>query len=219
MSFRRFMPTAAPPTEPPPSDIRHRILRQARAHFFSHGYSRFTMDDLAGELGMSKKTLYVHFAGKDELLGAVLRDFGHEVRTDAEAILLDRGLTFPEKLRAFVEGMIHRLAALNPHTIRDLQRYAPALHARVEEMRRKNIPYIFGRLIEEGQAGGFVRTDLSPAFAVEFFLHAMQGMLQSVTLDRLHVAPRDVLPQAIDLFFGGLLTSAGRKQHEKLFPR
>jgi AcrR family transcriptional regulator len=210
---------AATSAAPPPSDIRHRILRQARTHFFSHGYSRFTMDDLAAELGMSKKTLYVHFAGKDELVGAVLRDFGHEVRTDAEAILLDRGLTFPEKLRAFVEGMIHRLSALNPHTIRDLQRYAPALHARVEEMRRKNIPYIFGRLIEEGQAGGFVRTDLAPAFAVEFFLHAMQGMLQSVTLDRLHVAPRDVLPQAIDLFFGGLLTSAGRKQHEKLFSR
>jgi hypothetical protein len=86
-------------------------------------------------------------------------------------------------------------------------------------MRRKNIPYIFGRLIEEGQAEGFVRPELSPAFAIEFFLHAMQGMLQPNTLDRLHEAPRDVLPHAIDLFFGGLLTAAGRKQHEKLFSR
>jgi AcrR family transcriptional regulator len=200
-------------------DVRTRILRQARAHFFLHGYSRFTMDDLAAELGMSKKTLYLHFAGKEEIIGAVLRDFSHEIRTDAEGILLNRALSFPEKLRAFVEGMVQRLGTLEPRTIRDLQRYAPALHARVEEMRRKNIPYIFGRLIEEGQAEGFVRTDLSPAFAVEFFLHAMQGILQPLTLERLHEAPRDVLPHAIELFFGGLLTTTGRKQHEKLFPR
>jgi AcrR family transcriptional regulator len=211
--------TPSPALPAAPSGVRQRILRQARAHFFSHGYSRFTMDDLAAELGMSKKTLYVHFAGKDEIVSAVLRDFSQEIRRDAEAILQNRALTFPAKLRRFVEGMVERLGALTPHTIRDLQRYAPALHARVEEMRRKNIPFVFGRLIEEGQAAGLVRADLSPSLAVEFFLHAMQGLLQAPTLERLQLAPRDLLPRAIDLFFGGVLTSSGRKQHEKLFAR
>jgi AcrR family transcriptional regulator len=213
------MPAASPAPSSDAPDARERILRQARADFFAQGYSRFTMDDLATELGMSKKTLYRHFAGKDEIIGAVLRDFSHEVRTDAEAILQNEALSFPQKLHSFVDGMVRRLGALEPRTIRDLQRYAPELHARVEEMRRKNIPYIFGRLIEEGQAEGFVRADISPTFAVEFFLHAMQGMLQGSTLERLHEAPRDLLPHAIDLFFGGLLTSTGRKQHEKLFRR
>jgi hypothetical protein len=44
-------------------------------------------------------------------------------------------------------------------------------------------------------------------------------MMHPATLERLRTAPRDVLPIAIDLFFGGLLTNAGRKQYEKLFPR
>jgi hypothetical protein len=87
------------------------------------------------------------------------------------------------------------------------------------EMRQKNIPYIFGRFITEGQQAGKVRPNVDPAFAVEFFLQAMQGLLQPATLDRLHLAPRELLPRAIDLFFGGLLTPAGRKEHEKLFPR
>jgi hypothetical protein len=47
----------------------------------------------------------------------------------------------------------------------------------------------------------------------------MQGMMQPATFDRLRMAPRDVIPMAIDLFFGGLLTSTGRKQYEKLFTR
>lgn len=196
-----------------------RIVRQAREHFFSHGYCQCTMDDLAAELGMSKKTLYVHFPGKDAIMRAVLAQLGGEIRADADRLLADRTLGFAEKLHGFAEGMVRRLALLNPRTIRDLQRFAPDLYALTVEMRQKNIPYVFGRFIAEGQRAGKVRADVDPAFAVEFFLHAMQGMIQPATLDRLQLAPRDLLPRAIGLFFGGLLTPAGRKEHEKLFPR
>ena len=217
------MPKAVSTHAAPPGDdanrLRSRILRQARLDFFTHGYSRFTMDELATELGMSKKTLYVHFAGKDEIITAVLDELAAEIRADADALLRNRELTLAEKLRGFAEGMLERMASLHPRNVRDLQRFAPALHQRVEELRRKNIPYVFGRFVEEGQASGLVRIDLPPGFAIEFFLHAMQGMMNPATLDRLHLAPREVIATAIDVFFGGLLTPTGRKQYEKLFPR
>jgi hypothetical protein len=38
-------------------------------------------------------------------------------------------------------------------------------------------------------------------------------------LQRLHLGPESVFENSIDLFFGGLLTPAGRKEYEKLFPR
>ena len=47
---------------------RQQIVEAARAHFFSHGFRSVTMDDLAEELGISKKTLYAYFPGKIELL-------------------------------------------------------------------------------------------------------------------------------------------------------
>ncbi|MFZ5497133.1 MAG: TetR/AcrR family transcriptional regulator [Verrucomicrobiota bacterium] len=196
-----------------------RILRQARAHFFTHGYCACTMDDLAAELGMSKKTLYVHFRSKEQIMRAVIEQLGREIRADADALLANRQLGFSEKLRGFAEGMVQRLALLNPRTLRDLQRFAPDLYELTVEMRQRNIPYVFGRFIEEGKLAGKVRDDVDGAFAVEFLLQAMQGLIQPATLDRLGLAPRDVPPRAIDLFFGGLLTPAGRKEHEKLFPR
>jgi AcrR family transcriptional regulator len=196
-----------------------RILRQARTHFFTRGYSQCTMDELAVELGMSKKTLYVHFGSKDEIVRAVIDELGREIRADAEALLANRHLTLAEKLRGFAEGMLERMACLNPRTIRELQRFAPALHQRVVEIRQKNIPYIFGRFIEEGKLSGKVRAEVDSAFAVEFYLHAVSGLFESGALDRLGLAPRELAPRAIDLFFRGLLTPAGRKEHEKLFAR
>lgn len=196
-----------------------RITAQARSHFFEHGYSQCTMDELAAELGMSKKTLYVHFPSKEAIMTAVIDDLGREIRASADALLANRQLTFAEKLRGFAEGMVERLTKTNPRLLRDLQRFAPKLFQKITEMRERSIPYVFGRFIEEGQLAGMVRTDLRTDFAVAFFLSAMNGLAQPATMARLGLTPRDIAPRAIELFFGGLLTPAGRQEHEKLFPR
>jgi AcrR family transcriptional regulator len=215
------MPARSPTAsiDPGSHETRLRILHQARADFFANGYTQLTMDALAVELGMSKKTLYVHFGGKDEIVAALIDHLAAEIRADADALLRNRELNLAEKLRGFVEGMVERMATLSPRTVRDLQRFAPKLYAKIEEVRGVTLPYVFGRFVEEGQVGGLVRTSLPPGFAIEFFLHAMQGLMNPTTLERMRLAPREVIPMAIDLFFGGLLTNAGRKQYEKLFPR
>ena len=55
------------------------------------------MDDLARELGMSKKTVYSHFASKEELLRSVLVHRVSEVDEGLEAIVRARE-SFPAKL-------------------------------------------------------------------------------------------------------------------------
>jgi AcrR family transcriptional regulator len=209
-----------PPSTAPAAagDPAARIIRAARAQLFAHGYSSWTMDDLATELGMSKKTLYQHFPGKEELVHAALEQFGAEVRAEADAIIADRGLTFAEKLRGFTGGMHQRLSQLTPHVMRDLQRFAPRLHEFTFELRRRNVPYIFGRLLEQGQLTGKVRPELDAPFAAEFLLHAMQGIMHPATLEHLHLAPPQAFEKAMSLYFGGLLTPAGRKDYEKSFP-
>ena len=53
-------------------EVRDRIVAVAERVFLRSGFSRVLMDDLARELGMSKKTVYAHFASKEDLLRAVL---------------------------------------------------------------------------------------------------------------------------------------------------
>src|SRR6266436_1564863 len=74
---------------------RHRIVEAARAHFFNHGFRSVTMDDLAAELGISKKTLYAHFASKTVLLEAVLADKFASVSSTLERITREHPHDFP----------------------------------------------------------------------------------------------------------------------------
>ena len=201
-------------TVPPPS----RILEAARGKLFTYGYSALTMDDLAAELGMSKKTLYVHFPSKDTLVEAVLAGFVGEVRASADALFTDKTLNFTTKLHRFSEAMVQRFARMNPHVLRDLQRSAPHLYRKIEELRHNNIPHIFGQILRQGQTAGMVRADLDPAFAIEFWRPAIQSLMHPDTLERLQLQPDQMFTQAIKLFFGGLLTPAGRKDYEKHLP-
>ena len=209
---------AAP--EPAANDVLgNRILGQARADFLTRGYSAVTMDAIANELGISKKTLYQNFSSKDALIRDVILGLSREIRAEADALLRHRRLNFAEKLRGFAEGLAQRLHTVTPHAVRDLQRFAPHLHALLNEVRQKDIPYIFGRFVEQGQLTGMVRDDIHPDFTIHFYLHALQGLLQPTSLEQLKLTPTEVYTRAIDLFFGGLLTPTGRKEHEKLFPR
>ena len=199
--------------------MRRRIVVRAQAYLFAKGYSALTMDDLARDLGVSKKTLYVSFRSKEAIVRTVFDEFAAGIRAEADRSLADRSLKFAEKLRGFALGMMERLSQVSPEVLHDLQQYAPLLHRYVEQLRRRNIPYIFGRFIEEGQIAGAVRDDINPSFAAEYYLHAMQGMMHPETLQRLRVRPEAVLDQAMRIFFGGLLTSTGHKEYEKSFPR
>ncbi len=215
--LRPIPPGSAPEADAP--DAARRILDEARALFYRRGYSAFTMDDLAAALGMSKKTLYVHFPGKDAMIRAIIDGFAAEVRADTETLLANQSLRFAEKLRGFAQGMVERLSLLSPSILADLEDYAPDLHRHILNTRAKTLPYVFGRFIEEGQLSGAVRDDVSPVFASEFFLHAMQTLMQAAALKRLRLTPETCFDHAIRLFFGGLLTASGQKEHEKLFPR
>jgi AcrR family transcriptional regulator len=206
----------AKPNKPAPDHAtRARIVTAARSHLFSYGYSALTMDDLARELGVSKKTLYVHFHSKDALVESILDDFSAEVRALADELFADRDQPFATKFRLLGEAMMQRFSKLTPHMLRDLQRFAPKIYAKIDEMRRKNIPYVFGQVIREGQAAGAVRADVDPQLAIEFWRFAITNLMQPDAMERLALSPEQIFKNAINLFFAGLLTPTGRKDYEK----
>ena len=78
------IPTNGPQAAAPPP--RERIVAGGRRHFFANGFRGVTMEDLAEELGMSKKTLYAHFPSKTSLLQAVMVSKFQEVEVDLDRI-------------------------------------------------------------------------------------------------------------------------------------
>jgi AcrR family transcriptional regulator len=85
---------------------RKQIIERAYRLFRRHGYRRVTMDDIAAEARLTKRTLYHHFNSKDQLLASVL-EAQHHLALSAFRTFGDRLSGSPE---AIVEGMFRELA-------------------------------------------------------------------------------------------------------------
>ena len=166
------------PSDTPPG----RILDAAQVRFFAHGFSRVSMDELAADLGMSKRTLYRHFRSKHELLAAVVRRFTDQIALEMDPILADRALDFPVRLGAILAVLGRRLVLLDKYFIEDLVRHAPREWERIEDFRRERILRVFGELFKEGAAEGHFRKDLDPALVLQIYFHSIQNILNPRTL-------------------------------------
>ena len=190
--------------------IRDRIEATAERVFLGSGFNRVLMDDLARELGMSKKTLYSHFGSKEELLRAVLVRRTGEVDRGLEAIVSAKE-PFPAKLGHLARFLQSKVAEVSPIFLEDIRRYAPECFRVVEEFRGRALPRYFGRLFDEGIRTGHVRRQVNRELLVRMLVLSIQGIIRPEMVEELHLRPREALDHILAILFDGILTPRGRR--------
>lgn len=193
-----------------PASTEGRILDAAERIFLSRGFHRVSMDELARELAMSKKTLYAHFASKDDLVAGIMRRRVERVDAEFRAVLaMDAG--FDAKVRGLMLGMQRRLGEVSPAFIEDLRRYTPEVFRIVEEYRAQAIPKYLGGLLEEGIREGFIREDVKPAMVVRMLVACVQGILRVDHMMTLDMPPVQALDTILRVIFQGVFTEKARE--------
>jgi len=190
---------------------RQQIVDAARAHFFSHGFRSVTMDDLAAELGISKKTLYAHFPGKFDLLEAVLADKFAGVEATLKEVTRAHPHDFPATLRELLAGTQRELDEIKPPFVRDMRQKAPQVFKVVERRRTTLIQRHFGKLFIEGQRAGMVRKDVPAKLMIEILLAMVQSIMNPPKMEELGMVPKEGFAGILKIVLEGALTSKGRK--------
>lgn len=193
-------------------DHRQWIIDKAAEKFFGLGYARVTMDELANELGMSKKTLYKYFSSKVDLLRAVIQDFIRNVIAEQECILNDTTLDFEKRFSELLKLLIRILSKINPALMRDVQRAAPDVWEIIEQTRQKRINTVFGRLLREGQQKAYVREDLHLPLVIMAMAATIRETLNPAALSQFPVSLIDAFETFRSIFLGGILTDHGRRR-------
>jgi AcrR family transcriptional regulator len=187
-----------------------RIVAAARRHFFAHGFRGVTMDDLAQELGMSKKTLYATFPSKVDLLKAVLLDKLGRVDEDLEGIVTESASDFPAALHHLLVCLQGHMSEIQPPFLRDMQREMPEMFSVVEDRRRDLIRRHFGKLLRAGQRAGMIRKDIEVNLLIEILLGSVQAIMNPPRIAELGLTPKSGFTAIIRVFLEGVLTKAGR---------
>lgn len=196
-------------------DVRRRIVAAARDLFIASGFSSATMDDIAGELGMSKKTLYEHFPAKAELLRSAARLNCDECHAELESIASAEKDFFPRARRtfAFVSQMYARLSHAY---LTDLKRNAPEVWREIQEFRRTRVRRHILALLDHGVAQGVLRRDLDREALAGMYLTMTSALLNPDVSGLRGGAEISAAYEAfVRVYFEGLITEAGRRRIAK----
>lgn len=169
------------------------------------------MDDLAQELGTSKKTLYTHFPGKIDLLEAVLADKFASVEETLKEVTRANPRDFSATLHELLAGTQRELGEIKPPFVRDMRQKAPDVFKVVEQRRAALIGRYFGKVFIEGQRAGMVRKDVPARLMIEILLAMVQAIMNPAKMEELGMMPKEGFNGILKIVLEGALTRKGRK--------
>lgn len=136
------------------------IIEKASELYNQYGIKSITMDDIARELGMSKKTLYKYVSNKDDLVDQFVEYLAKGRKCYVEDIK-NQNLNAIEELVEVNEYVIEMLKNYNPSTYFDLKKYYPDQYRKLRELRRNNMFQAVKENIIKGKKEGIYRKELN----------------------------------------------------------
>ena len=139
---------------------KERILLKAEELFMQYGIRSVSMDDIANNLGMSKKTLYQYFADKDELVEAVVDRHINEVEGDCINCRKEATDAIHEILLT-IEHITEEVKNMNPMLLYDLEKFHFKAYQRFKNYKDKFLLQIIRNNIEWGIKDELYRPELN----------------------------------------------------------
>lgn len=191
-------------------DDRERILEAAARRFMELGISKVTLDEIASDLGMSKKTMYKYFPSKEDLLKNVVHA---RIKRNGKRFndIMGSGKPIGEKLQEIFAFVGREFSAASRQFVVDLRRFSPDLWGEAEEYRRKTIVTNVSKMIELAKEEGTIRKDLDVNLFVLVFLTAVQNILTPRTLAEQSFSTLQAFQGIMRIIFEGALTDDARE--------
>ncbi len=185
-----------------------RILAIARKNFFAFGYSKVTMDALAIQLQISKKTIYRFFKSKQSLLESAIYDFFAEFNEKINDIIKEKGKSKNKlnTLKLFISLIQSQISQFNIHAFEDIRKNNPKAWQIIIKLREKMINNELRELLKQGKIDGLVREDIDIDILVLVILNAVQYVATPEIISRFSYSTEEVIEMIAKIVILGILT-------------
>ena len=192
------------------NDVREDILQVAIKRMQQVGIRSVSIDDICHELGMSKKTFYVYFASKDDLVQAILHKHEQKVAHDLDNALSKRSITQVIVEWAKIAKTANKKDLKTPPMIYDLEKYYPQLSSSHKKVMRQTAEKILIRFLEKGVSEGIFRAEIDVDVVAMMFLDMQYRLLDLMAGGQMTKEEvQRIGHQRMDIMMRGILTHEG----------
>lgn len=194
-------------------DTRARILEVATEQFSRFGVRTVTMEDIARQIGVSKKTIYQEFEDKRDLVLAVFNQILELDRQKLTFILeTDDGVI--EHLVHTSRMMRERLSSINPMVIMEIQKYFPEAWRMFEDFKETVIMQDLVNVLERGKSLGYFRPEIDSQILAKVRIKQITEAFDPANFTRPDFNFVEEQVVLMDHFLHGIFTDKGREAYQ-----
>ncbi|MFP4551693.1 MAG: TetR/AcrR family transcriptional regulator [Spirochaetales bacterium] len=192
-------------------DTKQRIVEAAHGRLFTQGYGATRLEQIASDVGITKKTLYLHFRSKQEIMRAAIKYGSTLWLGQAEQIITNPERTFPEKFRALSEHAVLTMRARERAFDEPLgKRVGQAeLKELANQSIRNRVVGVLRVMLEQGIELGLLRDDIEVERTSYALLNMVTGLAQLSTFEDVPFSASQLLSASLRMLRRGLLTEDG----------
>lgn len=190
--------------------IKENILSLATLQMQKVGIRSVSIDDLCHELGISKKTFYVHFPSKDDLVDAMLQENERKLVSDIQHMVQHKTVVECIIDWAKIAQKTEKNSHKTPPMLYDLQKYYPSLHNAHLGRMRKAMEAFLVQFLQKGQAEHIFRAEVDVQVTAMLFVNAHAMVVEYAQGNQLSPSEmRKISKSSMDVLLRGVCSPEG----------
>lgn len=185
-----------------------KILTSSIELFSQYGFKSITMDDIARRAGISKKTLYQHFANKQEVVNESVAWYKNNTTENCVVVLRDAENAIEAMVRilAFFDNLYRRI---NPMAMFEMQRFFPDAYKQFRDLLIERDVVLVRENILQGIKEGYYRNDLNADLLARYRIETSLMALQPNLMISDRASLMSVALEIGEHFMYGMMTPKG----------
>ena len=190
-------------------DEQVKIIEQIEDKLFSEGFYKTTMDDVASELGMSKKTIYKFFPSKEDLVMAIAKHFMNRMKSKIlPSLNSDKNAI--EKLGELIKILAGASEKISKKRMEEMKRHFPAIWNEIDSFRTKMMFENITKIINQGKEEGLF-IDYPTSIIMNMLVASVRSVVNPDFILNNNFSIIEAARYAFKIIIGGIVTDKGKK--------
>lgn len=190
------------------SKMESKIIEKATEMYLTLGFKSVTMDDIASEMGISKKTIYHHFENKNDLVEAVTLYLFETISCGIDEIMtLDKNPI--EELFIIKDFVMRHLKNESTSPIHQLQKYYPQIHKTLMSRQFEKMGDCVMANLRKGIEQKLYRNDLNVGLIGRFYFAGMTSIKDAELFNPMEFSSKEVQETYLEYHLRGIATIKG----------
>lgn len=190
--------------------MKEQVLEKATELFLTLGVKSVTMDDLANEMGISKKTIYTHFENKTKLIEEITAHLFCSIAAGIDTICaLDKNPI--EELLEIKKFVMQHLRDEKSSPQYQLQKYYPKIYASIRTKQYDMMQHCVVNNVKKGIGMGIYRENLNVDFVSRIYFSGVISIKDHLLFPQEMFTTNKLQDDFLEYHLRGIITPEGRK--------